>query len=808
MDDITETERPSLPRSLWQLAILLCRLATPLVLPTVFGFPIALAVLLALVLAECIQSRMRGSVNRKLPNFAALWTIGLGFAAFATLDGWLAIAGALAIWICGLILHGVVRGMLVIARLKQGSSTPPGSKSPMSDYESNALSGTSGVYGAPARDPEGGAIEVIGIGEIGMGGPMVIDYMLADGAILKGGGPGACFSEDGRYFLSPMPDPNAYRYMIYDRSARMLHRLPAREVPADVASASDSTMDALKACSSTQAMVAMQDLLVPQEDFADALKILTTPRFLRARGRPQLDYTPWLPARLRELPQPLQHLDRPLVRLAIAGRDSGLLLKAHHEPVWASDNRTFACSARTVDDPEFAYWLCPGDARPRRLGTARTPAKDEPGLFSAELRALEHQALWLATELEHPELSQPQRGRLEDHTSYPITIVDSHAADGRGQSIELPAQQVELSLPVGDDVAQTTATWRSPALIDGQVLEWRWLRNDADERRATYACRLGDWELPGEWALDFRVDDAGARIALVAHETATQLRHRVAIIDVTAQRLEWLPDSLPCVELQGFAGDRLHLVHISGLLDVAPSIRPGKGPMDDLDRQEHPLPPHAIRDGLALPAELTTSYSQAAFDRHGDHWVRLPRTRKVTCCQAAEAEGDYWLPSPDGSDAVYGFGFETSYPFKGDDEPRRKGLIITASGCCIADLAPPALWSGDGRFLALSRLVRQGADPQADTEQWRLLLLDCRERTLRTYAEPLGERPRFERFDRDLQVISGKPDKRESSVWRLRDLLAVSPKPLTPIDNNRCVTPDQHSRRDAWARLELPARTT
>ena len=80
----------------------------------------------------------------------------------------------------------------------------------------------------------------------------------------------------------------------------------------------------------------------------------------------------------------------------------------------------------------------------------------------------------------------------------------------------------------------------------------------------------------------------------------------------------------------------------------------------------------------------------------------------------------------------------------------RDGYLLTASGIGLGNLAAPMIWSADGRYLALTRHVQRYEESELERDQWRLLLLDVQERTLRRYRDDLGEYPCFDSFDDDL----------------------------------------------------------
>ncbi|MFT4247743.1 MAG: hypothetical protein QM581_06860, partial [Pseudomonas sp.] len=118
-------------------------------------------------------------------------------------------------------------------------------------------------------------------------------------------------------------------------------------------------------------------------------------------------------------------------------------------------------------------------------------------------------------------------------------------------------------------------------------------------------------------------------------------------------------------------------------------------------------------------------------------------------------DGDFVLPAPGGRDAAWLFGAETRFrdSYLREGEPRTGGGLLTASGLALGDIGPSMIWSGDGRYLALTRHVDRFElavhQPRSDTDQWHLLLLDVQERSLRAARSPIGCMPHFLRFDAD-----------------------------------------------------------
>lgn len=105
------------------------------------------------------------------------------------------------------------------------------------------------------------------------------------------------------------------------------------------------------------------------------------------------------------------------------------------------------------------------------------------------------------------------------------------------------------------------------------------------------------------------------------------------------------------------------------------------------------------------------------------------------------SDGDFVLPSVGAEDAAWGFGFHYEGMHRDEDVRAgfsRDGYLLTASGIGLGNLAAPMIWSADGRYLALTRHVQRYEESELERDQWRLLLLDVQERTLRRYRDDLG----------------------------------------------------------------------
>ena len=178
------------------------------------------------------------------------------------------------------------------------------------------------------------------------------------------------------------------------------------------------------------------------------------------------------------------------------------------------------------------------------------------------------------------------------------------------------------------------------------------------------------------------------------------------------------------------------------------------------------------------------------------------------------ADGDFIQPSADGEDAAWLFGCQTEYAdsWLRPGMPRLGGYLLTASGCALKDLAPSMIWSRDGRYLALTRLLSetQGRDQQG--RGWQLLLLDVREHSLRIAPQPVYNRPQFETFDGDRLSVrlferDWQPERDGDSGHLLKltleELLSLPAEPLIDHQGLWLRAADQ-ADLDAWQALPRP----
>ncbi|TBV04385.1 ferredoxin [Phytopseudomonas dryadis] len=819
MDAINE--RKSLATLFAGLGIEVLWLASTLALPIWLPLPLAAAIWLLLFPLQWWQDRYRGRVGLRTTQLATGWTIGLGFALCLAVDG-------LPGYLLGLfsILAGLY-GLSLFERyagLRLTRARPAAEPLPPEVMPSRGRSAWNGP--APETTPQGEPVRVLGASEIAMGGPQLCDYLLPDGAIISNASPSATFSEDGRYFVSPVPSRDRWGLLLYDRQEQRLYRcrdeqrfweldrvddrVYGRHSPLTSNAPASESLETLKNGAEAVPMVSIADIRVAQDELDGFDPERAEVQLPAPPQAPRVTSQPWLPHSLRELPDPLQPLRSPAGELHLDGQPSGLLLNGQDAPLWRADGLAFACAARERSSQTPGYWLWQADAGWRRLGEPPRPLADEVHTGGCELLALDADQLVFSTSLGHPSLSEGRYGALHSFSFAPLAVVAATDAQGLERWIEIPLATLQplLALDAGHGAC---AAFRSAELYDGSHLHWQRQRMATDGRYAAYRCRIGDWTLPGEWLLDHRLDEQGERIALVAFADSPALAQRLAVVDVRARRLHYCDEALPGLHLQGFREGRIHLLCLRGR-SLVHEHRPGRAaPPGRLQGCDFPLQAEEVALGLTERAEETRPYyQQVTLEWLDGRWQARPSTRIATVTQHAQAASDYLLPAPAGGDSAYLFGFTTRYRREAAHAPHGGGWLLTASGCGIGDLAPPAIWSADGRYLALCRYLPRGAETDLKHDAWRLLLLDCQARTLRRFSESLGQQPLFESFEHDLQFSSLRDEDgdaqgpRRRSVYRLEHLLQAPAQPLGAAGKQRWLPAEQQCWAHYWARQSVP----
>ncbi len=198
-------------------------------------------------------------------------------------------------------------------------------------------------------------------------------------------------------------------------------------------------------------------------------------------------------------------------------------------------------------------------------------------------------------------------------------------------------------------------------------------------------------------------------------------------------------------------------------------------------------------------------YEQARVAFDGTAWRLCPTSRWLDAAPWPWSDGDFVLPSVGAEDAAWGFGFHYEGMHRDEDVRAgfsRDGYLLTASGIGLGNLAAPMIWSADGRYLALTRHVQRYEESDLERDQWRLLLLDVQERTLRRYRDDLGEYPCFDSFDDDLCFRCAGTGR---YVLALDSLLKAPAEPLQACAG-RWLPAEELSRRRYWERLAFPSR--
>ena len=673
--------------------------------------------------------------------------------------------------------------------------------------------------GEPTHTPEGEPIRICGGGEIAMGGPVVLDYLFPDGVFLQGLGSSACFSTDGRYFAAPLPSRQAWGLVVLDRHERRLYQsdfskfweidaftpetIYGRYSPLTSDQSFAVQLDELLADAQVVDLVAVQDLWLP----ADGQKF-TCPTELELSAPPagphRLTATPYLPESLRTLDHPLQPLNYPAYRLAVDGQVSDLLISEDNRVLWRSDGLSLCCRARKIGSAETwaqTYWLWTPTEGWRALPAPWKQADDAVLLHHGEPLALDESAIRIDAWFDYPDLSQGRHGTRLDHIFSEVDTIEGYSPEGHMRTVSCKGTALQLMLSLNSQGGRGEAVVESAALSTGERAQLRWLF-DRQDGQGIYSCCIGNWNLPGQWLLDHRVSNCGRYLALLPDPDAEAVSGAVVVVDVEQHQLIQSEPML-VVRLQDFRDGVLRLINIMG--------------------RRHPdesgVALHRVSESASEPGQASAFlsrddgsdlvYQSVRLVLHENVLTPVPDWRLVDQPQVAVADGDFVYPAPNGTDAAWLFGAVTEYDdsWLREREPRMKAFLLTESGCALGGLSPSMMWSADGRYLALTRMLpernEQGIRP------WQLLLLELQTGQLYKWPSPIGNLPWFEHFDEKglrirvyESVWQAEEDQGESQFFSLQTLLQHPFMELLSGEGGLRVSPGQHKNLAWWQTLE------
>lgn len=501
---------------------------------------------------------------------------------------------------------------------------------------------------------------------------------------------------------------------------------------------------------------------------------------------------------MRDLENPLAPLSYPAYALAVDGQPSGLVIDSTAPVVWRGDGLAFCCRASA--GPERApgigaHWLWSADNGWRSLPHPWVRADDEPMLQVGEPQALNDTAVVFEAHQDYPVPSEGRHGSRLSHVYGKIHTVVGHSPEGRPLIGTVSGTASQLVLPLSSRGGRGAATVESAPLENGERARLRWVGEQ--DTRGRYECRLGDWPLPGQWLLDHRVSDCGRYLALLPAPDNALPAGAVVVADVRQRTLLHSSPRL-VARLLDFRGGVLSLAEISGRQN-------DDAPGSALCRVRQPAPPpEQAAAFLDAPSGTALLYECRRFEMHDDGLALLPDWRLIDRPPVAVADGDFIYPAPGNRDAAWLFGAATEYG--GHDphptQPRRNGYLLTASGCALGGLTPAMIWSADGRWLALTRILEQR--DEAGRQPWQLLILDPLEKRLGIRETPLGYLPDFDSFDErglcfrvhqydwEVEDDAGQPQR-----IPMQDVLSLPWAPLTGHDG-WAFGPEQHDNRAYW----------
>jgi hypothetical protein len=590
----------SLPQLLMLLPLELSWIALTLLSPVFLPLSLSALFWLALFPACALFNRFRGQVPYRLQQLQFFWLIGLGIGIGRSIPAfWLAFCVGAAVMIGGLVLLIKLPKRLGWTLEEQKPATPDALEPTPTTSEWRGASAWGG--GEPELTPEGEPIRLLDVCEIAMGGPLVCDYLLPDGSVVFNASPSAQFSTNGRYFVSPMPSRGRWGLLIYDRQERLLHHcnidqfweldevtdteVVGRVSPLTSDAAYRLSLSDLLANAQVQTMVAVRDLWLP-DAFWQHLQADHQSRTLPApNGAPKLELHTWIPDSLMPMEDPLAPLRYPVGELWLDGAATGLLLRQPDPEMVFSDNGSaFVCAATRGE--HSGYWLWQRGQAWRLLDNLWQRLDREPHSTSPDLIALEAEHIRLRMEWAQPSLEYGDHGPLTSYTYSQLELEVGRTRRGKPQLGYAGMPEVDVLLPLND----APLLLQSAPLKSGERMTWQPLRDSKKGDLRAYQCRIGTWQVPGDWVLEHRVSDCGHFIALIAFADAPAVLHRVAIAEPRSESLHWLADDILDVHLQGFIHGQLHLLRLLGRNRYVPVTGPGQGNPERESQFEQPAP--------------------------------------------------------------------------------------------------------------------------------------------------------------------------------------------------------------------------
>lgn len=803
-------ETESLSLLMWQLLLALARLLLPLLLVAIL--PLSWGLLLeALLLAVLLLSGRRWpAVGRQLSALLCGCVLGTAFAIGRCIaSDWSILLSVL--WVL-LALAGIgsLERHLGLKVEEEGNLR--------AEHDPHAGEAGHSAWGGeePRHTPEGQAIRYLSWGEIAMGGPVYVDCLMPDGVLLEGIGSGSCFSDDGRYFLAPLPSRNAWGLLLLDRQQRCVYRCQPEQTPWQISGcdgqwirgqysplganqAVQLALDEVLARAQCVALVAIADLWLDprwQAQLDNAPRRWPgMPSGLAAHGRP------FLPESLQALEDPLRPLRYPEYQLWLGEQATGLLLGEDASPCW--DGQWLACQARSLEQPEAAwsYWLGAPQQPWRDLGRPQLAEQERLALYPGAIRGIENGQLWIDVELGSP---LPNRGEYGEQLSDYLSTVETkrgHDAWGRIRPGECAPTCLEVLWP-GDGQRQRlrsqVLSGQRHLLFDEVAREQGW---------PAYALSLDGQVVQGQWQLEHRLSSDQRWVALLPACAAPALAEQVQVLELASGRLLASPPLL-VERLRDFHDGVLEVVTLQGLCSEGFQPHP-------LYMADQPAPPA----GEAARYYLERGYGRACHRLQRlhcrDEGLQLQAEwRLVSRPQAVNADGDFILPAPGGQDAAWLRGCETEYPdnWLREQCARRDGYVLTASGCALFGVTPSMAWDASGRYLLLTH-QRGWDDPHNDdpnhSRQWLLWLLDTQQRSLRRRPGSIGGMPRIDKTDAQgwqVRVFEADWDCPEDAgtVCRvsLEELLALPAEQLE-LRGERWHLPGEQRPVQHWQAFEL-----
>ncbi|WP_266156886.1 hypothetical protein [Dyella silvatica] len=675
---------------------------------------------------------------------ALLWSLLLGL-------GLLLVAGPLLIML----------GRSVKKKNAAASATDPAS---IASSATTATAAATDAHAPPenlispgqAHAESGKRVSFVPRGEIGMGGPVYGDYQLPGGLFVLGSYENGALSKDGRWFVASNHYSGNDCGFVLDCERRLLWQLRTWQQlgwqdnqlwMAPIQGGQPRRLQEVLEHDPQTPMdyLAIADLWLPRSFIETLPPVLLEPQ--RPAGAPPLSLHKRMPESLAALQDPLKPLNSTRYHLWLDNQDSGLLVLGEKDLCWRPDGNALAVRAISANSYDWTYHLW-SEGRGWAEVRPWVAYLDEPTLVLGVPQSLSADTLRVEGMLmEHSRRGWPDSWKA---VSGKLQAGEFYRGGGLHGKATIPGElTASMALRTREQPLRSFHVCLSLSSAE-RWLEYAGVRivptaSSSDGQQGRYRYEGPGWTID-EALLEHRVSPDGRWWTTIAAAAAPALPQRLLALDTQHGRLHTLELPWPLLSLDSIADNELQAATLRGWVS------------------EKKAEPDALRRcdvALSDPAQAVPFINTQAA-RGGLFWIHmqriaiapsgiemLPDWRVPRGPVAANGAVDLLLPAPQGSDAAWLFGVDTSW-HDGRLDPRtvRSGFLRTRSGLAMRDITPSLLWSEDGRYLLFLQWRNRWVYRSLKQDEWWLHAFDTHEHLLHRHPKPILQLPQLTEFRR------------------------------------------------------------